>query len=145
MSEKTQPARVANLPVVPYALVGRKRETQIILSWLAEERLITLTGPSGIGKSRLAAHIAQLAASRFSAGAWWCDLSSLTDPALVAEAVSAALDLRRPTHLSLAELAEAMGRQSRLLVMVEKEIAGLATAGYHPGAFQVVYLPLTVR
>ncbi len=57
-------------------------------------RLVTVTGPGGSGKTRLAGEVAQRVAARFADGVWLAELAHVEDPALVAAVVAAALGIR---------------------------------------------------
>ena len=57
-------------------------------------RLITLVGPGGVGKTRLALEVAATLGEEFAGGAWYVELAGIGDPALVSMAVATALDLR---------------------------------------------------
>jgi len=83
--------RHSGLPVEVSSLVGRGPQIEAVLDGLREHRVVTLTGPGGCGKTRLALRVATLAAGRFGAGAWLTELASLTDPALVPGSVAEAL------------------------------------------------------
>jgi len=73
-----------NLPVPATPFLGRERELAEVVGLLAAgARLLTLTGPGGTGKTRLAARAAGLAADRYPDGVWWIPLAPLRDPALV--------------------------------------------------------------
>ncbi len=74
----------------PTSFVGRDQDLAGLLKRLAEERLVTLTGPGGVGKTRLAAE----AAARLDVPAWFAELAPVTDPAEVPYAVLGALGLR---------------------------------------------------
>ncbi|MFJ2766619.1 ATP-binding protein [Streptomyces sp. NPDC087300] len=87
-------ARSGNLPTEANVFVGRGGELARIEALLKSSRLVTVTGPGGVGKSRLALRAAHEAHGGFPGGAWLVDLSPLTDAALLPHAVMAAL--RRP-------------------------------------------------
>jgi predicted ATPase len=76
-----------NLPVQSTPFVGRERELEEVLSLISREdlRLLTLTGPGGTGKTRLAAQASGLAADAYPGGVWWIPLAPLRDPELVLE------------------------------------------------------------
>jgi predicted ATPase/class 3 adenylate cyclase len=74
-----------NLPVPATPFLGRERELQEVVELLATDdaRLLTLTGPGGTGKTRLALQAAGLASDAYPDGVWWIPLAPLRDPALV--------------------------------------------------------------
>ena len=76
-----------NLPVPATAFLGRESELAEVLSLLSREdtRLLTLTGPGGTGKTRLALQAAAEASERYPDGIWWVPLAPLRDPKLVLE------------------------------------------------------------
>jgi predicted ATPase len=82
-----------NLPVPATPFLGREHEIRQIEALLRrpDVRLVTLTGPGGSGKTRLALQASASAADEYDHGVWWVPLSSLADPTLVAGAASQAL------------------------------------------------------
>ena len=74
--------------------VGRAREIAEVRKLIASERLVTLVGPGGIGKTRLALEVAREALAGDAGGVWLVDLTALADPLLVPQAVAAALGVR---------------------------------------------------
>src|SRR5690242_17898911 len=64
-----------NLPAEPNSFIGRERDLAELVSILGRSRALTLCGPGGIGKSRLALRLAALLAGRFPDGAWIVDLA----------------------------------------------------------------------
>ncbi|HET8627375.1 MAG TPA: diguanylate cyclase [Thermomicrobiales bacterium] len=80
-----------NLPPPLAGFVGRVRDRRQLAALLRRERLVTLIGPGGVGKTRLALQVAGEALADFPGGAWFVDLAPLTDPALVPRAIAAAL------------------------------------------------------
>jgi predicted ATPase len=83
-----------NLPAEVTSFVGRRRELGEIRQKLTTARLVSLVGPGGVGKTRLALRSAADLARGFADGAWLVELAEVRDAALVANAVVAALDLR---------------------------------------------------
>jgi predicted ATPase/DNA-binding CsgD family transcriptional regulator len=79
-----------NLPVQLTTFVGRAEELAAVGKLLTGERLVTITGAGGVGKTRLAAQAAAGAAERWPDGVWWVELAATTDPAAVPELVAAA-------------------------------------------------------
>jgi predicted ATPase/DNA-binding CsgD family transcriptional regulator len=74
-----------NLPIQLTSFVGRADELAAVERLIRGERLVTLTGAGGAGKTRLAAQAAAELAEHWPDGVWWVDLGAATDPALVAE------------------------------------------------------------
>jgi predicted ATPase/class 3 adenylate cyclase/DNA-binding CsgD family transcriptional regulator len=82
-----------HLPAQFTSFVGRDAEIEDVRQILADNRLVTLTGAGGVGKTRLAVQVAAEIAGGFGGGAWLVDLAPITDPDLVAVAVIRALGL----------------------------------------------------
>jgi predicted ATPase/DNA-binding CsgD family transcriptional regulator len=80
-----------NLPIQLTSFVGRRAELDAVRELLARVRLVTLTGPGGAGKTRLAWQVAVELADRFPDGIWWIDLAELIDGAAVADAAATAI------------------------------------------------------
>jgi predicted ATPase/DNA-binding CsgD family transcriptional regulator len=78
-------ATTHNLPIQLTSFVGRADELAAVERLIRSERLVTLTGAGGAGKTRLAAQAAAELADHWPDGVWWVDLGPVTDPALVAE------------------------------------------------------------
>jgi predicted ATPase/class 3 adenylate cyclase len=100
-----------NLPRPASSFVGREREVRDIAALLENgARLVTLTGPGGTGKTRLAIEAAATVLREFSAGVFWVDLSALRDAALVTDAISSVLG-------ALGDIAEHIGEREMLLAV----------------------------
>src|SRR6201987_3888703 len=82
-----------HLPVQFTSFVGRGAEMNDLRQILADNRLVTLTGAGGIGKTRLGVRVAAQMVGEFGAGVWYVDLAPITDPDLVPVAVIRALGL----------------------------------------------------
>jgi predicted ATPase/transcriptional regulator with XRE-family HTH domain/tetratricopeptide (TPR) repeat protein len=111
-------------PIPPTPLVGREREVAAACAQLrrpdgtGSTRLLTLTGPGGVGKTRLAMAIAAELAPEFADGVAWVELAPLQDPALVAAAIAQALGLREEGDDSPAtRVAAALAKRPLLLVL----------------------------
>jgi MoxR-like ATPase len=87
-------ARPNNLLVQLTSFVGRDRELGELRAALAETRLLTLVGPGGCGKTRLALQVASEVLDRFSGGVWWVELAPVADQQLVGGAIADALGVR---------------------------------------------------
>src|SRR5918994_1681690 len=83
-----------NLPASLDRFIGRQRDCDAIRALLGEHRLVTLTGPGGSGKTRLALEVARWIAAEHADGVWLVDLARIDDETLIAEATMGALDLR---------------------------------------------------
>jgi predicted ATPase/DNA-binding CsgD family transcriptional regulator len=100
------------------SFVGRAGEVGEVAGLLAEARLVTVTGPGGVGKTRLAAEVAQRVTSLVADGVWLAELASVSDPALVATAVAAALGVPPARDVPVVDsLAAVLARQQLLLVL----------------------------
>jgi predicted ATPase len=110
------------------SFVGRAAQVDEVAGLLAEYRLVTVTGPGGVGKTRLAVEVARRVAGRFADGVWLVELAAVQEPALVPAAVAVVLGLRQPPGMSIVEsLAEVLARQQLLLVLDNCEhVAGAA-------------------
>jgi predicted ATPase len=91
---RTLDARPTNLPVQVSSLIGRERELRETRELLERARLLTLTGPGGTGKTRLALELAAEVLEQYDDGVFFVDLADISDPALVAPAVAQTLGLR---------------------------------------------------
>jgi non-specific serine/threonine protein kinase len=112
------PARHGPLPAPLTRFIGREREAAEVARTLAAARLLTLTGVGGCGKSRLALHVAAAEHERFVDGVAWVELAPLSDPALAARSVAAALGVREQAGRPLVStLAGALQERCLLLVL----------------------------
>ena len=123
----------AALPSAPTSLIGRARETRELVDLISapDVRLITITGPGGIGKTRLAVAACTASIPRFDGGTIFVDLSSESDPALVmvtiADAVEKSQPLMRMPGRSLALcIAETLSSRPVLLVLDNCELVAAA-------------------
>jgi predicted ATPase/DNA-binding CsgD family transcriptional regulator len=116
------PPTPSNLPLPLTSFVGRARELNAIRSLLATERLVSLVGPGGIGKSRLALETAQRSLRSFADGVWYVDLSGVADVGQVELTIVEALGVRQTPPLTpIRVLVEAIGRRRMLLVLDDCE------------------------
>jgi hypothetical protein len=120
----TLDAHPNNLPVQLTTFVGRRDDLSSIAELLSSSRLVTLTGPPGCGKTRLAAQTAADQIERWPNGAWWVELGAVTDAASVAGRVAAATGvLVEPRAGALRALTVPL-RDRRLLVCLGQLRAG---------------------
>jgi predicted ATPase/DNA-binding CsgD family transcriptional regulator len=109
---------VHGFPAVLTSFIGRDSPVREVAGLLEECRLVTVTGPGGSGKTRLAGQVARRVAGRFADGAWLVELALVQAPAQVAAAVAAALGIREQPGLPAEQvLAQVLARQQVLLVI----------------------------
>jgi predicted ATPase len=113
-----------NLPVPATPFLGRERELAEVVALLGREdvRVLTLIGPGGTGKTRLALQAAAEVAGDYPDGVWWVPLAPLRDPSLVGAAIEQALDVT-------GDLAGAVAGKSLLVVLDNAEHLASAVAG----------------
>ena len=112
------PARTRLLPQLPTSFVGREGECWECLEAVRASRLVTVVGPGGCGKTRLAIHIAEQVAESAETVVGFADLSPLVESATVASEVLRALDLPPTSSRGLRDhVAQVMGDRSYLLVL----------------------------
>jgi len=108
-----------NLPVQNSSFVGRDLELRDVGTLLAEARLVSLLGPGGTGKTRLAYQAAARSVENFPGGIWVVELAPVTDPASVPSALLRALALREEPAREVTELAASFLRDREALVIVD--------------------------
>ena len=110
---------LTNLPVPATEFLGRDRELAEVVEQLRDGvRLLTLTGPGGTGKTRLALQAAAEAADDFAEGVWWVPLAAVRDPGIVLRHTAQTLDVVEQSDRSLGEvLGEMLGGKRMLLVL----------------------------
>jgi predicted ATPase/class 3 adenylate cyclase len=80
-----------NLPVQPTPLLGRQQELADLVGLIRDHRLVTLTGPGGSGKTRLALQVAAEMADEYRDGVWWVPLAAISDLTLVVPTIARSL------------------------------------------------------
>jgi predicted ATPase/DNA-binding CsgD family transcriptional regulator len=111
--------RLGNLPAEATSFIGRRRELGDIRKKLTTARLLSLVGPGGVGKTRLALRIAAELGRGFADGAWLVELAEIRDGALVTNAVLAALDLRDQTAMKPSQILVSDLRNRQLLLLLD--------------------------
>src|SRR6516165_5865855 len=105
-------------PAALTSFVGRAQVVDDVAARLGQYRLVTVTGPGGAGKTRLAGEVAQQVADRFADGVWLAELAAVQDPAQVAAVVGTALGIRDLPSVAAADaLAHVLARRQLLLVL----------------------------
>ena len=115
---RSDAAPLRRLPCPLTRLIGRQSDIETVVAFLDRERLVTLTGSGGVGKTRLAIAVAEHTATEYPDGVWFVELASLSDPALVPDAVGSVLGIREQPDRPMAEtLQDFLRPRSLLLVM----------------------------
>jgi predicted ATPase/DNA-binding winged helix-turn-helix (wHTH) protein len=115
---RTEKSPVTNLPAAVMPLVGRSAAVQRLKDLVSAYRIVTLTGPGGIGKTALALEVARHFRAEFADGGWLVELASLSDADLVPSAVAGVLGLRfGSSAISPQAVAQAIGGKRVLLVL----------------------------
>jgi predicted ATPase/class 3 adenylate cyclase/DNA-binding CsgD family transcriptional regulator len=111
-------ARPHNLPVQRTAFIGREREMAEVAAILADERMVTLTGSGGCGKTRLALQVGAEALDAFADGVWFADLAAVTDPATVPTSLTQVFSLREGPAMSATDalIAYLGGRRAMIIL-----------------------------
>jgi predicted ATPase len=99
-----------NLPAQPIRLIGRERELEELVALVSAERLVTLTGAGGSGKTRLGLHVAAELVETFPDGVFWTPLAAVTDPELVLPTIASNIGAR-------GELADHIDERRTLLLL----------------------------
>ncbi len=127
---KTLDTHSNNLPIQPTALIGREKEVATVERLLSREdvRLVTLTGPGGIGKTRLGLQVAAELTDRFPDGAYFVNLAPISDPEFVVSAIAQALAVKEIAGQSLLDQLKAWLREKQLLILLDnfEQVVGAA-------------------
>ena len=109
---------VHGFPAALTSFVGRAGAVTEVAGLLDQHRLVTVTGPGGAGKTRLAGEVAKEAVGRFADGVWLAELAAVRDPAQVPVVVAAALGIPEQPGVATANaLARALARRQLLLML----------------------------
>jgi predicted ATPase/DNA-binding winged helix-turn-helix (wHTH) protein len=114
---RTSGAPANNFPPLINRLVGRAAAAQFVRDLVSAYRVVTLTGPGGIGKTSLAIKAVRYLLPDFEDGGWIVELASLADPGLVPSTVASTLGLKLSGEISADSVARAVGGRHLLLVL----------------------------
>jgi NB-ARC domain len=121
---------VHNFPAARTSFIGRAGPVREVAVLLERYQLVTVTGPGGAGKTRLAGQVARQVAGRFEDGVWLVELALVRDPEQVPAVVAASLGVReQPGVPAAGALARVLARQQLLLVLDNCEHVIDAAAG----------------
>ena len=112
-------AGVHGFPAVLTSFVGREQAVREVADLLGEFRLVTVTGPGGVGKTRLAGEVARLVAGRFADGAWLAELAPVRDSARVAAVVAVALGVREQPGVPAGDAVMRVLARRQVLVVLD--------------------------
>jgi predicted ATPase/DNA-binding CsgD family transcriptional regulator len=118
-AKERQPAPAPSLPAHLTSFIGREWEAAMLGALLERSRLVTVTGPGGIGKTRLALEVAPVLEPPPPDGAWLVEFAPVTDPGLVVTVISATLGLREDPARPGEETLLATLRQRQLLLLLD--------------------------
>ncbi len=111
-------SRPHNLPAQLTTFIGREQEMRALRELLGTDRLVTLTGSGGCGKTRLALHLAAGLLEGYPDGMWWVDLAALATPDLVPHAVGTAMGIREsPGEPFSATLERALAARRAMILL----------------------------
>ncbi|MDQ4038080.1 MAG: AAA family ATPase [Actinomycetota bacterium] len=114
---RTLSARPNNLPTQLTAFIGRHHEVSRVRELLAVNRLLTLTGTGGTGKTRLALEVAEQSVEQLPDGVFFVDLSAIDEPELVPSAIAAALGVREDAGAVIDAIVDHLREKELLLVL----------------------------
>jgi predicted ATPase len=127
------PAAPHNLPFATTRMIGREEIVTTLVTQLSRQRLVTIVGPGGIGKTTVGLAVAEQMIGAYEHGVWLVDLAPLSDPGLVPSAVATVLGLEIRAKDPLSGLVAAL-RDRRVLLLLDNcdhvidAVAGLAAA-----------------
>jgi len=116
---KTLDARPNNLPLQLTSFIGREQELADVTNLVREARLVTLTGPGGAGKTRLAQEVAAAALDDYPDGVFFVDLAPLHDPEHVPAALAHVLSMRESPDWPLTETLRVFVQERTLLLVLD--------------------------
>ena len=110
---------LSNLPLQLTSFIGREREIAEVKRLLDTSRLLTLTGPGGAGKTRLALQVASRAADEYRNGVYFVNLAPVRDPDLVAVSIAHALGITDPAGRPVVEALKSYLKEKYVLLLLD--------------------------
>jgi len=110
-----------HLPIQPTPFIGREKEVDAVHHLFLREdvRLVTLTGPGGVGETRMALHVAEQLRAHFADGVWFVSLAPISDPDLVIPTIAQTLGLWEAGERSLLEQLQVFLRERQVLLLLD--------------------------
>lgn len=139
----TLDAHPTNLPVQPTPLIGREKQIDVLKQLLdSRARLVTLTGPGGVGKTRLGLQAAADLCDSFEDGVYWVNLAPLLDPSLVISTITQVLGVMESGSQSLLESLKEFIRPKKMLLLLDNFEQVIAAA---PQVADLLYVSAPLR
>jgi transcriptional regulator with XRE-family HTH domain len=111
--------RSTNLPAALTSFIGRENEQEEIINLIAKNRLVTLAGAGGIGKTHLSLQVGQKLLNDYPNGVWFVAFDSLSDPSLVPQTVASVFDIREGPDRPVIEILRNVLRQKTMLLILD--------------------------
>jgi non-specific serine/threonine protein kinase len=119
-SSKLPPKEASSsIPIPLTSFIGRQKDLKEIARLLSSTRLLTLTGPGGVGKTRLAIQAARDSTRKFRDGTYWVSLVGLTDPNLISQEIAQSLDMRETSNKAPMEMLMAQLKSRDILIVLD--------------------------
>lgn len=109
----------SNIPIPLTSFIGREKELKDIAKLLSASRLLTMIGPGGVGKTRLAIQTAHDSIKKFKAGVCWVELVGLQDGSLIPQEIAQALDVREVSNQPMMETLKTHLKSKELLLVLD--------------------------
>ena len=113
------PRGSTNLPTALTSFIGRENEQAELINHIAKNRLVTLAGAGGIGKSRLAQQVGERVQNDYPHGVWFVSLDSLSDPSFVPKTIASIFDIREEPNRPAIEILKNVLRQKTMLLILD--------------------------
>jgi predicted ATPase/tetratricopeptide (TPR) repeat protein/DNA-binding XRE family transcriptional regulator len=108
-----------NLPTPLTTFIGRKKEQSEVMQLLAKHRLVTLTGPGGVGKTRLSQKVGEQVLGSYADGVWIVELALILDPLLVPRTTAIAIGLRDEPQRPVIDMLSDYLREKPILIILD--------------------------
>lgn len=118
-SAKAKRGKLGNLPVTLSSYVGREKEIEEIKDLLKHNRLVTLTGAGGSGKTRLALQVAEELQENYRDGVWLVEMANIRDQSQIVEAIAIALNITDKSNETLSEVLKHILSRKHLLLLID--------------------------